>query len=75
MEERDSAVTKADEGAADLKKKVAELSEILEKYEKEQQVNTVSSCLCFTLIALTLLFGFGCTHMKLFVIITMDRVY
>ncbi|KAH7537858.1 hypothetical protein FEM48_Zijuj03G0137600 [Ziziphus jujuba var. spinosa] len=37
VEERASAVSKADEGAADLKKKVAELSESLEKYEKEHQ--------------------------------------
>ncbi|KAF4372098.1 hypothetical protein F8388_000314 [Cannabis sativa] len=37
VEERASAVRRADEGAADLKKKVAELSQGLEEYEKEYQ--------------------------------------
>ena len=38
MEERTSAVKKAEDGAADLKKRVAELSQALEEYEKEHQV-------------------------------------
>ncbi|XP_062092188.1 structural maintenance of chromosomes protein 2-1-like [Humulus lupulus] len=37
VEERASAVRRADEGAADLKKKVAELSQGLEEYEKDYQ--------------------------------------
>lgn len=40
MEERTSAVARADEGAADFKKRVAELSQSLEEYEKEYQVNS-----------------------------------
>ncbi|PON53153.1 Structural maintenance of chromosomes Smc [Trema orientale] len=37
VDERTSAVKRADEGAADLKKRVAELSQGLEEYEKEYQ--------------------------------------
>lgn len=36
--ERDSAVRKAEDGAADLKKRVDDLSKNLEGYEKEYQV-------------------------------------
>ncbi|PON56294.1 Structural maintenance of chromosomes Smc [Parasponia andersonii] len=37
VDERTSAIKRADEGAADLKKRVAELSQGLEEYEKEYQ--------------------------------------
>ena len=38
VEERTAAVKKADDGAADLKKRHGELSQALEEYEKEHQV-------------------------------------
>lgn len=38
MEEKASAVTKAEEGAADLKKRACELSQNLEENEKDYQV-------------------------------------
>lgn len=75
MEERASAVSKADEGAADLKKKVAELSESLEKYEKEHQVNTASSYFFLHWLHLHCYLVFICMDIKLFAVITMVRVY
>lgn len=75
VEERASAVSKAEEGAADLKRKVAELSESLEKYEKEHQVNTISLYWFSVLISRTLSFSFVCIHLKVFAVITMVRVF
>lgn len=49
VEERTSAVRKADEGAADLKKRVTELSQGLEEYEKEYQVNSALNMVIFAL--------------------------
>lgn len=41
VEERTSAVRRAEDGAADLKKRVTELSQGLEEFEKEYQVNSL----------------------------------
>jgi hypothetical protein len=58
VEEKASAVRKAEEGAADLKKRAEELSKNLEEYEKDYQVCMFplciffcSHCYCFQLIA------------------------
>ena len=40
IEEKAIAVQKSEEGAADLKKRVGDLSKSLEEQEKEYQVNT-----------------------------------
>lgn len=58
VEEKASAVKKAEEGAADLKKRAEELSKNLEENEKDYQVYMFplcilfcSQCYCFQLIA------------------------
>lgn len=48
IEERDSAVKKAEDGAADLKMRFGELSKNLEEYEKEYQVSFFLYILVFT---------------------------
>lgn len=48
-EERASAVRKAEEGAADLRKSVEKLSKDVEDYEKEYQVTDESSCVNCTI--------------------------
>ena len=44
VEERASAVKKAEEGAADLRKSVEKLSKDVEDYEKEYQVTNGYMC-------------------------------
>lgn len=47
MEEKTSAVKKAEEGAADLKKRFEELTKSLEEYENDYQVYMLILCVLF----------------------------
>lgn len=47
MEEKASAVRKAEEGASDLKKRFEELTKSLEEYENDYQVYMLILCVLF----------------------------
>lgn len=47
VEEKASSIKKAEEGAADLKNRVDELSKSLEEHEKDYQVKELDSGLMF----------------------------
>ena len=47
MEEKASAVRKAEEGASDLKKRFEELTKSLDEYENDYQVYMLILCVLF----------------------------
>jgi len=73
VEEKASAIKKAEEGAADLKSRVEELSKSLEEHEKEYQVKEACAGLIIYVVYLFVSVILGCLFIQL--LKTIGRVF